>query len=125
MAKLVNARDLKSLGKSSLWVRFPPLAFMKLEFLEHPEYVIAHPDCYYINTFCDLCALVIRPDTGEIVLLWRCGGEITGNWSVSRNMPNYKRHRKELYDSLTEFEINGQNHIKSKCISKNESLYSS
>jgi hypothetical protein len=73
---------------------------MKLEFLEYPDFGIAHPD-YEDTGPCSLCALVIRPDTGEIILLWKCGGI---NWSVSRNMPNFKRHRKELYDSLQSFD---------------------
>ena len=79
---------------------------MKLQFLDYPFSTIAHPEYKYpANDTCIFCALVIRPDTGEIVLLWRCEGEITGNWEVSRNMPNFKRHRKELYNSLGDFEI--------------------
>lgn len=77
---------------------------MKLEFLDYPFNAVAHPDYKYPETdTCILCALVIRPDTGEIVLLWKCGS--VGNWGVSRNMPHFKQHKKELYDSLGDFEI--------------------
>lgn len=75
---------------------------MKLEILDIPDYCIAHPeDTTDSLDLCKFCLLVIRPDTGEIVLLWKCGKT---NWAVSRNMPQYKRHRRELYHSLGEFD---------------------
>lgn len=69
---------------------------MRLKIIDRrPEYGIAHPDNGRRDSRdkCARCALAVRPDTGEIVLLWLCGGI---NWSISRNMPNYKRHRREI-----------------------------
>lgn len=59
-----------------------------------PDYGIAHPDEDATDdSGCYNCALAVRPDTGEIVLLWRCGGI---NWSISRETPDHDRHRNDL-----------------------------
>lgn len=62
-----------------------------------PDYGIAHP---YENVNatrscepCEKCALAVRPDTGEMVLLWLCGGI---NWSISRHTPDHTRHRRDV-----------------------------
>jgi hypothetical protein len=68
----------------------------RLELLERPEYLVAHPneqDDALNPGRCGMCALAVRPDTGELVLLWRCGGL---NWSVSREDPHHERHHREI-----------------------------
>lgn len=62
-----------------------------LEVIERPEYAVAHPDDGWTGK-CPGCALAIRPDTGELLLLWRC----KGNWGVSRETPEHERHRAEI-----------------------------
>jgi hypothetical protein len=67
---------------------------MVLEIIDTPDYTVAHPDdTADLDEPCHQCALAVRPDTGELVLLWLVGGM---SWSVSRNQPDYKRHRKEI-----------------------------
>jgi hypothetical protein len=60
------------------------------------DYGVAHPDNdSAASTYpCDRCALSVRPDTGELVLLWLCGGI---NWSISRANPDHDRHRGHLH----------------------------
>jgi hypothetical protein len=64
-----------------------------------PDYSVAHPhdDCSDGDHPCDKCALAVRPDTGEMVLLWLCGGI---NWSISRDTPDYERHRDDVHAGL-------------------------
>lgn len=62
---------------------------MKLRFIIHPTHEAAHPGEDGREP-CTKCALAIRPDTGEIVLLWQSNDV---HWSVSRNDPNFERHR--------------------------------
>lgn len=64
----------------------------QLEVIERPEYEIAHPGDGWTGR-CNGCALAVRPDTGELVLLWRCG---QANWGVSRETPEYERHHAEI-----------------------------
>lgn len=66
---------------------------MKLITIEHPDYGVAHPEDRIATYPCMMCLLVIRPDTAELVLLWHVGNSA---WSVSRNTPNWKRHRHEI-----------------------------
>jgi hypothetical protein len=76
--------------------RFAEVNGVRLPILDTPHMDVAHPtDGVTTDTDekCDKCALAIRPDTGEIVLLWLCGGI---NWSVSRETPDYERHRTEI-----------------------------
>ena len=72
---------------------------MRLKIIDRrPDEGIAHPDFgKHSREQCTMCALAVRPDTGEIVLLWLCGGI---NWGVSRNMPDYRRHRRDLQKFL-------------------------
>jgi hypothetical protein len=72
---------------------------MKLAVLEHPHYHVAHPTETHLaapHERCEQCLLAIRPDTGELVLLWGCGYGETKNWTISRDDPEEARHRREL-----------------------------
>jgi hypothetical protein len=67
---------------------------MRLLLIDVADYGVAHPDEGCADSSeCAKCAIAIRPDTGELVLLWLCGGI---NWSLSRETPDYERHRREL-----------------------------
>ena len=68
---------------------------MTLEFLDFPYYTVAHPGEFSPKLdLCTRCALGIRKDTGDIVLLWRTGN----NFTVSRADPHYAKHKRELGD---------------------------
>lgn len=66
-----------------------------LTFLEHPLYSQAHPGepCEPTER-CEMCAVGKRRDTGEEVLLWQAEGK---HWTVSRNDPQWLKHRSELF----------------------------
>jgi hypothetical protein len=75
---------------------------VRLEIIDRaPDYDVAHPTDPITGggVPCPKCALAVRPDTGELVLLWLCGGI---NWSISRNMPGHGRHRRDLNAGLIE-----------------------
>jgi hypothetical protein len=59
-----------------------------------PEYALAHPEEAHIGGHCDKCVLALNPLTGDIILLWCCGGI---NWSISREN---ERAREELLDEI-------------------------
>lgn len=72
---------------------------MRLKIIDRaPDYGVAHAseDCSASRP-CPKCALAVRPDTGEIVLLWLCGGI---NWSISRETPDHDRHRRDFEAGL-------------------------
>jgi hypothetical protein len=75
------------------------LGDVPLTFVEHPLYSEAHPNepCDPEQR-CEKCARVIRPDTGETLLLWQAGEK---DWTVSRNDPHWQRHRDELFSMGT------------------------
>jgi hypothetical protein len=64
-----------------------------LEIIERPDHGIGHPEDPSDAKPCAMCALAIRPDTGELVLLWLVGNM---HWSVLRNQPGYKRHLRDV-----------------------------
>lgn len=66
----------------------------RLSFVEHPLYAAAHPgeECDPQER-CTRCAIAVRPDTGEKVLLWQAGGK---DWTVSRVDPEWARHRDDF-----------------------------
>ena len=66
---------------------------MTLEIIDTPDYDVAHPEQTDSDEPCHQCALAVRPDTGELILLWLCGGI---NWSISRNQPHYRKHRRDV-----------------------------
>lgn len=71
-----------------------------LTFVEHPLYKDAHPgEDAGEGELCTQCAWATRPDTGERVMLWLCGGI---EWVVSRESPNWERHREEFHRETTE-----------------------
>lgn len=65
-----------------------------LVFVALAPYVIAHPgeSCDRLER-CPRCAIALRPDTGEIVLLWLAGEQ---EWTVSRADPEWERHRAQF-----------------------------
>lgn len=71
-----------------------------LTFLDFPLYSQAHPgeDCEP-HERCTKCALALRQDTNETVLLWQCEGK---NWTVSRHDPEWSRHREEIHQYVAE-----------------------
>lgn len=82
-------------------MRYVYVGQQKCLVLEHPEYAVAHPvEAKYENAGpdyeCNLCLLAVRPDTGDIILLWGCGYLEPINWGISREDPNYARHCEEL-----------------------------
>jgi hypothetical protein len=73
----------------------------RLAVLDYPDYDVAHPGEEAIGQ-CTGCLLAVRPDTGEIVLLWGIWyGGTHVKWSVSRSDPNYARHRIDLMGVYT------------------------
>jgi hypothetical protein len=79
--------------------RTADLPAMTLVVLQAADMAVAHPrDVYGPNGpqgYCRQCVYAVRPDTGEIVLLWLCERK---NWTVSRENPEYDRHRLELME---------------------------
>lgn len=77
---------------------------MELVAIDVPEYAVAHPDeplfdPHRANEPCERCLLAIRPDTGELVLLWGAYGDHDGpvHYSLSRETPDFPRHSREIY----------------------------
>lgn len=71
---------------------------LPVEIVDHPAYHLAHPgepdSGVPDDAICENCAIAVRPDTGELLLLWCCEGK---NWGISREMPEYERLRTEIY----------------------------
>lgn len=64
---------------------------MRLAFLEHPLYTLAHPgEPCDPGEQCTKCCVAIRQDTNEKVLLWLAGEK---EWTVSRHDPNFEKHQ--------------------------------
>lgn len=65
-----------------------------LEFIAHPPYALAHPgEASDPVERCTQCAIALRRETGEVVLLWLAGGK---DWTVSRADPAWAHHREQL-----------------------------
>jgi hypothetical protein len=62
----------------------------------NPPYKVAHPH-EDGDGKCDKCAIVRHPITGEIFLVWCCGGI---NWSVSRENPKPREYYLKLLEKI-------------------------
>lgn len=67
----------------------------KIEILEGGVYrSVGHASDYDFDVdtiICEMCALGLHPETGEIILLWLFAN---GDATINRNDPHYKRHYK-------------------------------
>lgn len=73
---------------------------VRLDVLGYPDKGVAHPgECGDGNGRgaepCHLCLLAIRPDTGDILLVWE-GDDTTGEWSLSPHTPELRKHEVAL-----------------------------